>query len=152
MKIKLIVFFLSFDVVLQDLNNSGNNVGNGRAPSPPPSDPVNAQLIQKVNRQRGNLDEQQDRLGHIEQELAVWEDRLQRRLEEERQRLTKEWVQLEERCRQQDHQVFNMPFFRQRQICQFGGINLVFVFPPLSYRICETWKKNGRELVVKAGK
>jgi len=110
-----------------------------------------------VNRQRGNLDEQQDRLGHIEQELAVWEDRLQRRLEEERQRLTKEWVQLEERCRQQDHQVFNMPFFRQRRICQFGGINLVFPSTQLSdlRDVEEEWERacrEGREMTEELGR
>ena len=51
------------------------------------------------------MDEQQDRLSYLEQELLVWEERLNRRLDDERQRLTAELILLEDRCRQQENQV-----------------------------------------------
>lgn len=66
---------------------------------------MQAQLIQQVNRQRGTLDEQQERLVRLEHELLEWEERLRRRLDEEREALNRELTQLEERCRAQESQV-----------------------------------------------
>ena len=66
---------------------------------------MQAQLIQQVNRQRGTLDEQQERLVQLEHDLLEWEERLRRRLDEERQMLNRELTQLEERCRTQESQV-----------------------------------------------
>ena len=82
----------------------------GREPSPP-RDPQHAQLIQLVNRQRGGLDDQQERLVQLERELLHWEERLQRRLDQEQKNLCRELTQLEDRCRQQDSQVFKGPLF-----------------------------------------
>lgn len=79
--------------------------GGARTPSPP-SDPQQAHLIQRVNRQRGALDDQQERLIQLEQDLLGWEERLHRRLDEERQQLNRELTQLEERCRHQENQVY----------------------------------------------
>lgn len=80
------------------------DLSGARTPSPP-SDPQQAQLIQRVNRQRGALDEQQEKLIQLEQELLSWEEKLHRQLDEERQQLNRELTQLEDRCRQQENQL-----------------------------------------------
>ncbi|XP_059351083.1 ras association domain-containing protein 8-like isoform X2 [Daphnia carinata] len=80
------------------------DLSGARTPSPP-SDPQQAQLIQRVNRQRGALDEQQEKLIQLEQELLSWEEKLHRQLDEERQQLNRELTQLEDRCRQQESQL-----------------------------------------------
>ena len=99
------IVFLS--VLLQDGQQQQQQ--QGREPSPP-RDPQYAQLIQLVNRQRGGLDDQQERLVQLERELIHWEERLQRRLDQEQKNLTRELAQLEDRCRQQDAQVFSFLF------------------------------------------
>lgn len=80
-----------------------------------------------MNRQRGDLDGQQERLVQLEQELLKWEERVQRQLDEERRQLDCELTQLEGRCRDQENQVrvyllfYSFFFFRSPVSCFNAG-------------------------------
>ena len=73
-----------------------------------------AQLIQIVNRQRGKLDEQQQRLVRLEDELIVSEanlDHLQQRERDQALQLAQKLAHLQDACQQHDLEVHFSLYF-----------------------------------------
>jgi len=98
-------------VATRSRRNLGHEFENGAGSAAAANEVHHAQLIQIVNRQRGKLDEQQQRLVRLEDELIVSEanlDHLQQRERDQALQLAQELAHLQDACQQHDLELMNV--------------------------------------------